>query len=274
MGNNPFNGIDGDGGWFFKFMASWQRDKAIAAGLEVSELSKGGNGWGFTIFQTVNDHESSVLKSTVGTFVSSDNWKNYTSSQVSQYTPNFWGRQSEGNILQSMFYDTANGFYTTSQIFMFRSVGTNSIRNLDRSATTSEQGVLGFGQTYMSLFGALSSSLIKAHPVVNMADDAFVHVTTPGGATNILSKGLNPEISGFVTKWKYVKNVTNASDFNTMLYSQKLWPQMAGKFDNGFNILQINAKPTFFSPRTNWVNGIPQYKFNTLVPPSNITLIK
>ncbi len=52
-----------------------------------------------------------------------------------------------------------------------------------------------------------------------IADDAFVHVTTHGGAANILSKGLNPEISGFVTKWKYVKNVTNPSEFNTMLYS-------------------------------------------------------
>jgi hypothetical protein len=59
-----------------------------------------------------------------------------------------------------------------------------------------------------------------------------------------------------------------------MLYSQKRWPETAGRFDNGFNILQINAKPTFYSPRTNWVNGIPQYKFNSTVPPSKITLIK
>jgi hypothetical protein len=94
------------------------------------------------------------------------------------------------------------------------------------------------------------------------------------GASNILSKGLNPEISGFVTKYKYVKNVTNPSNFNTMSYSQKLWPETAGKFDYGFNILHTNAKPTYFSPRTNWVDGIPQCKFNTVVPPSNITLIK
>ncbi|KDN54695.1 RHS repeat domain-containing protein [Flavobacterium seoulense] len=109
---------------------------------------------------------------------------------------------------------------------------------------------------------------------MSIADDAFVHVTTPAGAQNILSKGLNPEISGFVTKWEYVKNVSNPSEFNTKLYSQKLWPDTKGKFDKGYNILHINAKPIFFSPRTNWVNGVPQYKFNTIVPPSQITLIK
>lgn len=114
----------------------------------------------------------------------------------------------------------------------------------------------------------------KVDDVVNISDDAFVHVTTPGGAKNILAKGLNPEISGYVTKWKYVKNVKNPSDFNTMLYSQKLWPASAGKFDNGFNILQINAKPKFFSPRTNWVDGVPQYRFFEIVSPEKINLIK
>jgi RHS repeat-associated protein len=107
-----------------------------------------------------------------------------------------------------------------------------------------------------------------------LVDDAYVHITTPEGAKNILSKGLDPEISGFVTKWKYVKNITNGSDFNTMLYSQKLWSQTAKKFDKGFNILHINAKPSFFSPRTNWINGIPQYKFHSIVDPSLINKIK
>jgi len=120
----------------------------------------------------------------------------------------------------------------------------------------------------------LAPPIMPAAEVGGIADDAFVHVTTPGGAANILSKGLDPEISGFVTKWKYVKNVSNGSDFNTMLYSQKLWSQTAGKFDNGFNILHINAKPSFFSPRTNWVNGVPQYKFNSIVDPSLINKIK
>jgi hypothetical protein len=109
---------------------------------------------------------------------------------------------------------------------------------------------------------------------INITDDAFVHVTTPRGASNILSNGLDPKISGFVTKWKYVKNVTNPSEFNTMLYKQSAWPETLGKFDNGFSILKIDATPSFYSPRTNWINGIPQYKFNSSIDPSLITKIK
>jgi RHS repeat-associated protein len=116
-------------------------------------------------------------------------------------------------------------------------------------------------------FGAINISS-------SLADDAFVHVTTPGGARSILSEGLDPNISGFVTKWKYIKDITNASDFNTLLYSRKIWSQTAGKFDNGFNILQINAKPKFFSPRTNWFNGVPQYKFDSPIRPSLIKQVK
>ena len=107
-----------------------------------------------------------------------------------------------------------------------------------------------------------------------ISDDAFVHVTTPKGARNIKSYGLDPDISGYVTKWKYIKDVTDPSDFNTMLYKQDLWPQMDGKFNNGFNILKIDATPTFYSPRTNWVNGVPQWRFYDLVSKSNITIIK
>jgi hypothetical protein len=98
-----------------------------------------------------------------------------------------------------------------------------------------------------------------------LSDDAFVHITTPKGATAILDKGLDPKISGYVTKWKYVKDITDPKVFNTKLYSQKLWPQTIDKFDDGFKALYINAKPTFFSPRTNWVNGVPQYRFYSSV---------
>lgn len=119
-----------------------------------------------------------------------------------------------------------------------------------------------------------TSGEIAPNPILEIADDAFVHVTTPRGAENILKYGLDPDISGFVTKWKYIKDVTDPKVFNTKLYRQDLWMQTQGKFDNGFNILRIDAKPTFYSPRTNWVNGLPQYKFNNLVAPSKISLIK
>lgn len=109
-----------------------------------------------------------------------------------------------------------------------------------------------------------------------IADDAFVHITTPNCAPNILSKGLDPEISGYVTKWKYIKDVTDPGEFNTMMYRQDLWnePEIVGRFDNGASILKIDRMPSFYSPRTNWVNGVPQWRFNDFVNPEYITLIK
>jgi hypothetical protein len=105
-------------------------------------------------------------------------------------------------------------------------------------------------------------------------DEAFVHVTTNSAASNILEKGLDPQISGFVTKWKYVKNVVDPREFNGILYKQSLWGTTAGRFDNGATILQIEGKAKFLSPRTNWVNGVPQYKFYDLIHPKNIKIIK
>ncbi|MDQ1773065.1 RHS repeat-associated core domain-containing protein, partial [Labilibaculum euxinus] len=112
--------------------------------------------------------------------------------------------------------------------------------------------------------------------LLNLSDDAFVHITPSKYADNILKNGLDPAYSGgksYVTRWGSVKNVNNASDFNTILYRKNLWKSSAGKFDGGATILQINARPTFFSPRTNWTNGVPQYIFTSPVSPKYITPI-
>jgi RHS repeat-associated protein len=105
---------------------------------------------------------------------------------------------------------------------------------------------------------------------ISMADDAFVHITTKGYVGKIASEGLNPSLSGYVTKWKYVKDVTDPSTFNTMLYRQNLWPQTIGKFDQGAAILRIDGIPQYLGPRTNWVNGIPQWRFSNYVDPEFI----
>lgn len=112
---------------------------------------------------------------------------------------------------------------------------------------------------------------------VGLSDDAFVHVAPTKYADDILKNGLDPAYSGgktYVTRWASVKNVTNPKDFNTILYRQNLWKSYAGKFDEGATILHINAKPKFYSPRTNWVNGVPQYIFTSPISPKYITHIK
>ena len=111
---------------------------------------------------------------------------------------------------------------------------------------------------------------------INILDGDFVHVTPSKYVKSILENGLDPSYSGgksYVTRWSNIKNVTNPSDFNKILYRQDLWSSTAGKFDNGATILRINAKPVFYSPRTNWVNGVPQYIFTRSVSPKYITPI-
>jgi hypothetical protein len=53
--------------------------------------------------------------------------------------------------------------------------------------------------------------------------------------------------------------------FNTKLYRQDLWndPEIINKFNNGASIFKINTtiKPSFYSPFTNKVNGVPQWLF-------------
>jgi hypothetical protein len=41
-----------------------------------------------------------------------------------------------------------------------------------------------------------------------------------------------------------------------------------------FCCIKINAKPKFFSPRTNWTNGVPQYRFDYRVPATGIIEVK
>jgi hypothetical protein len=120
-----------------------------------------------------------------------------------------------------------------------------------------------------------SSGLV--YDLTQVTDDAFVHVTTKEGAQAILKSGLDPTYSGYVTKWKYVKDVNNPKLFNTKIYSQSLWKSKAGKFDKGAYILRINPieNPEYYSPFTNRINGFPQWLFQgKIIEPNRIGLIK
>jgi hypothetical protein len=98
--------------------------------------------------------------------------------------------------------------------------------------------------------------------------DDFVHVTDAAGAKSITTSGLNPEFSGYVTKWKYIENVDDARIFETKLYRQELWPSKIGKYDDGAIILKIDGpfNPLYKGPRTNWTNGVPQWEYQQTVP--------
>ncbi|KAF0234052.1 MAG: RHS repeat-associated core domain-containing [Prolixibacteraceae bacterium] len=203
-----------------------------------------------------------------------------TYGTISAYQPDFFDRWSEGSgLVSQLSYGIADGIAVTVQSLFLGAEsqhlnGTQVVGNerVDAFATTAPMIVGGFSSLSVATKGITQTTTSG----VNLADDAFVHVTPTKFANNILKNGLDPVYSGgksYVTRWGSVKNVSNSSDFNTILYRQNLWKSTTGRFDGGVTILHINAKPVFFSPRTNWVNGVPQYIFTSPVPPKYITPI-
>ncbi len=115
---------------------------------------------------------------------------------------------------------------------------------------------------------------------LDATDEDFVHVTNNLGKQNILKpgSGLDPDISGYVTKWKYVKDITNPTDFSKVLFRQDLWnsPDILNRFNEGAWILKINApfRPEYFSPFTNIINGVPQWRYLDFINNSYISPIR
>ena len=66
---------------------------------------------------------------------------------------------SEGNFFQQAIYGTANSFNIVSQYMMGRGVGDSSMRNLNGTATTTDEGVMAFGS--MPLYAAGGGSVAK-----------------------------------------------------------------------------------------------------------------
>ncbi len=105
-----------------------------------------------------------------------------------------------------------------------------------------------------------------------------MHITNRWGAKKILKEGLNPEISGYVTKWKYVNDILDPNDFSTILYKQKLWndPNILNRFNSGSYLLKINPSTTpHFRLFTNISNGMPQWLYKgDVINKSYIDLIR
>lgn len=122
------------------------------------------------------------------------------------------------------------------------------------------------------MFYGSATSLMSKNATRIVADDAFVHVTTQAGKKSILKYGLDIEISGYVTQYKYIKGISPAKKFETVLYSKAKWSLNAGKFSDGAYILEINsaASPRLLKTVTNFTDGIPQWKYLQNIPKEDI----
>jgi hypothetical protein len=79
----------------------------------------------------------------------------------------------------------------------------------------------------------------------------------------------------WLTRYGFVRNIENASELETVLYRQNLWPQVRGRFDRGATLrLVTNADDAVPAGVTNTVNGVPQWRLMRDIPRSDLQIIR
>lgn len=149
MGNTPHMSVDPDGGCVLGLFCK----KAYYYNSQTNEYQK---------FK-VKDGAPSNDWFYIGDKNDVADWEKFIhpSGTISVYEPEGWAAWKEGNFLQNFVYSTANGAYTTGQMFMLRRPvdalnGTgydSATMNLDGTLTTSGEGVLGLANTGSFFFG-------------------------------------------------------------------------------------------------------------------------
>ena len=106
-----------------------------------------------------SSYVSSVSTSPGGGYNSAVEMHPYAPSQGDIHMPTqhtFLGfnmtAMSDGNFFQQAIYSSANSFNIVGQYLMGRGVGDSSMRNLNATATTTDEGVMAFGS--MPLYAA------------------------------------------------------------------------------------------------------------------------
>ncbi|MCF6297915.1 MAG: hypothetical protein L3J08_08035 [Flavobacteriaceae bacterium] len=228
MGNDWANGIDPDGGYKNKWQAFWGW---VGGGFKgsIQESDNPGTPWHKYSVVDRNDPEgirinfglNSSKMASVGYLSNGTSY--YFQASVRQFKPNFSGRINESGIAGVFAYDFANGFYTTSQMFLGRSVGDYSMRNLDGTATTTDQGTMGFVGTATFGYGKYASSLkylkpVKSSPKLwniyqSSTKGIFNSRTSATNAYKIQIKSLNNMMSNHNGLVKILRQSNNATGY-------------------------------------------------------------
>ena len=136
-------------------------------------------------------------------------------------------------LLGGLIYDTANGIYTTSQmLFLFRKVGVNMV-NLDGTATTTEQGLLG-------LVGTVSIGAEWAVGVGSAAGKLKPMTTSTQSWLAFLKdfkfrEGYKPILHHLTEKSQIYHSIINNHNELIRLYNQSIF--FTSNFMNGISII-------------------------------------
>ncbi len=123
-----------------------------------------------------------------------------------------------------------------------------------------------------------SGSLLKwrPNPIVPpsykpIPDEAFVRFDPAKADASIDGSGLRTRFSNgriWLTKFKYVKNIAQPEDLETILYRKDLWSLVVGKFKDGATLRWVKINSATPAGVTNKTNGIPQWFVTDDIPPS------
>ena len=114
---------------------------------------------------------------------------------------------------------------------------------------------------------------------LNISDEAFVRFDPKWTTNSILENGIQSKYFSdgkvWFTKYKYIKDIMDPKQLETILYNQKLWPNVTGKFDSGAVLYEMkNIKDPILAGVTNKINGIPQWYIQGDIPRQDLEIVK
>jgi hypothetical protein len=123
------------------------------------------------------------------------------------------------------------------------------------------------------------SSITEAAEAKVIPDGAFVRFDPTKVREGISNSGVQTKFFGdgkvWLTKYKYVKDISNPADLETILYNKKIQQFTQGKFSSGADLYYLkNIDDAAAAGKTNMTNGIPQWRITRDIPTKDIELIK
>lgn len=176
--------------------------------------------------------------------------------------------------------ETAAGFSATAvlpPLAAFTELSSSQyVRSGGRAGLASSPYLGMAGEAFVA--ARLAAPVGATKGVSSIADDAFVRFDPTPFDGSIDAGGIQSRYFSdgkvWLTKYRDIKNITNASDLDTVLYRKNLWPVTQGKFDQGATLRVINnVNGAIPSGVTNMTNGVRQWHITNDIDPSNTILL-
>ena len=130
----------------------------------------------------------------------------------------------------------------------------------------------------------IGSAIKPAKKVISAAskvipDEAFVRVDPVKVRGSIANSGIQTQFFAdekiWLTKYKYVNNISDPADLETVLYNKNIQQFTKGKFSSGADLYYLkNIDSAVAAGKTNMTNGIPQWRITRDIPIKDIKIIK